>query len=90
MQGELAAAFARYEAALASGEQARLVLARVSLISQLQAGGWQPPPEVLDQMWRDRRALRELEHERPVDVADVLRVPSHRPAASRRGRQSAS
>lgn len=92
VQGEqaLAEAYEQYEAALASGDHARVVLARVSLIAQLQATGWEPPPEVLDQMWRDRRALREIEHERVVEVADVLRLPSHRPPDPRHRRRPAS
>ena len=79
----LARAFVRYERAVQQGERVELVSARMSLCLLLGLSGWEAPPEVRDQMWRDRRSLTELERAREESEVDAaLRSPSHRPPGS--------
>ena len=81
----LADAFAWYERAVEAGERDDVVAARLSLSLLLERSGWEVPGEVRDQMWRDRKALREIEQGRSRDVGEmVLRPPSHRPPGSPR------
>ena len=76
-------AFAPYERAVQQGERVELVSARMSLCLLLGRSGWEPPPEVRDQMWRDRRSLSQLERAREEsDVDETVRSPSHRPPGS--------
>ena len=63
-------AFARYERAVEQGERVDLVSARMSLCLLLGLSGWEPPLEVRDQMWRDRRSLTELERAREESDLD--------------------
>lgn len=79
----LESAFARYETAVQQGERVELVSARMSLCLLLELSGWEPPPEVRDQMWRDRRSLAELERSREESAVERgLRAASHRPLGS--------
>lgn len=81
----LAETFARYERAVETGDRAELCAARLLLCLVLERTGWEPPAEVRDQKWRDRKALRQLEQEPAHDVVEpVLRPPSHRPPGSPR------
>lgn len=78
-------AFAWYERAFGTGDRADLVAARLSLCLLLERSGWELPGEVRDQVWRDRKALREIEQGRTRDAGEVvLRPPSHRPPGSPR------
>lgn len=78
----LSDAFTRYERAVASGPRAELVAARAALCVALEESGAALPVEVRDQLWRDQKLLRELQSERASDAAELVRLPSHRPAAS--------
>ena len=80
----LAEAFARYERALDLGRRTELAAARMALCQLLERTGWEPPAEVRDQMWRDRRTLRDLGQEQERDAPAVVPPPSHRPPGSAR------
>lgn len=81
----IAQTFAWYERAVEAGDRADVAAARLALCLLLERSGWQPPGEVRDQMWRDRKVLREHEQGRGRDLGEPpLRPPSHRPPGSPR------
>lgn len=78
-EGErLAAAYARYERALAQEDPGERAAARLTLCRLLAATGWAVPEDVRDQMRRDERALRLLAEQAGTTLPDLLRAPSHR------------
>lgn len=82
---QLERAFASYERAIGTGARADIAAARLSLCLLLERSGWELPREVRDQVWRDRKALRELEQQPSRDTAEaVLRPATHRPPGSPR------
>lgn len=81
-RARLRQAFGDYERALQEGERVDVVRARLALCTALADTGWEPPVEVADQVWRDRRTLRELEVEQRSAPSEELRPPSHRPPDS--------
>ena len=85
VDGRIAHTFAWFERAVEAGDRDDIAAARLALCLMLERSGWEPPGEVRDQMWRDRKVLRELEQRRGRDLAEpLLRAPSHRPPGSTR------